>query len=99
MKKEKEQECTCKERESENAHNKLNEDIYEAVFDSMDHLDPPHVVFVGIHLFTDIALETCKDKERAKEYVIGVVEEAFRHDEEEGYGNESEAAEAPNVVH
>ena len=96
MKKEKEQECTCKERESENAHNKLNEDIYEAVFDSMDHLDPPHVVFVGIHLFTDIALETCKDKERAKEYILDIVEEAFKRDEEIA---QLEAAEAPNVVH
>ena len=96
MKKEKEQECTCKERESENAHNKLNEDIYEAVFDSMDHLDPPHVVFVGIHLFTDIALETCKDKEQAKEYVMGIVEEAFKRDEEIA---QLEAAEAPSVVH
>ena len=96
MKKEKEQECTCKERESENAHNKLNEDILEAVFDSMDYLEPPHVVFVGIHLFTDIALETCKDKEQAKEYVMGIVEEAFKRDEEIA---QLEAAEAPSVVH
>ena len=94
MKKEQEQKCTCNE--SENAHNKLNEDILEAVFDSMDHLEPPHVVFVGIHLFADIALETCKDKERAKEYVLDIVEEAFKRDEEIA---QLEAAEAPSVVH
>tara|TARA_R100000781_G_scaffold103626_1_gene67242 strand:+ start:222 stop:515 length:294 start_codon:yes stop_codon:yes gene_type:complete len=97
VKKEQEQKCTCNKAQS--AHDKLNEDILEAVFDSMDDLEPPHVVFVGIHLFADIALGTCKDKEQAKEYVMNIVEEAFRHDEEEGYGNESEAAEAPNVVH
>ena len=94
MKKEQEQKCTCNE--SENAHNKLNEDILEAVFDSMDHLEPPHVVFVGIRLFADIALETCKDKERAKEYILDIVEEAFKRDEEMA---QLEAAEAPNVVH
>ena len=94
MKKEQEQKCTCNKAQS--AHDKLNEDILEAVFDSMDDLEPPHVVFVGIHLFADIALGTCKDKEQAKEYVMGIVEEAFRHDEEIA---QSEAAEAPNVVH
>ena len=94
MKKEQEQKCTCNE--SESAHNKLNEDILEAVFDSMDHLEPPHVVFVGIHLFTDIALETCKDKERARNYVLDIVDEAFERDEEMA---QLEAAEAPNVVH
>ena len=94
MKKEKEQKCTCNE--SESAHDKLNEDILEAVFDSMDDLEPPHVVFIGIHLFTDIALETCKDKEQAKEYVMGIVEEAFKRDEEIA---QLEAAEAPSVVH
>ena len=94
MKKEQEQKCTCNKAQS--AHDKLNEDILEAVFDSMDDLEPPHVVFVGIHLFADIALETCKDKERAKEYILDIVEEAFKRDEEIA---QLEAAEAPSVVH
>lgn len=85
-----------KDHKGKSAHNKLNEDILEAVFDSTDDLEPPHVVFVGIHLFTDIALETCKDKEQAKEYVMGIVEEAFRHDEEI---TQLEAEEVSNVVH
>ena len=85
-----------KDHKGKSAHDKLNEDLLEACFDSMDDLEPPHVVFVGIHLFTDIALGTCKDKEHAKEYVMGIVEEAFRHDEEI---TQLEAEEVSNVVH
>jgi len=69
VKKEQKQECTCDKAKS--AHDKLNEDLLEACFDSMDDLEPPHVVFVGIHLFTDIALGTCKDKEHDKRIRYG----------------------------
>ena len=94
MKKEQEQECTCDKAKS--AHDKLNEDILEAVFDSRNDLEPPHVVFVGIHLFASLAYDSCKDKEQAKEYVMGIVEEAFRHEEEI---TQLEAEEVSNVVH
>ncbi len=85
-----------KDHKGKSAHDKLNEDILGAVFDAADDLEPPHVVFVGTHLFASLAYDSCKDKEQAKEYVMGIVEEAFRHEEEI---TQLEAEEVSNVVH
>ena len=71
------------EKQKREAHNKLNEDILEAVFDSMDDLEPPHVVFIGIHLFADIANETCKDKQKGLEYVLEVLKDVWSQGETE----------------
>ena len=87
-----------KEKQKEEAHNKLNEDILEAVFDSMDDLEPPHVVFIGIHLFADIAYETCKDKQKGLEYVLDILKDVWSQGETEVEIN-LEAEEVPNVVH
>ena len=86
------------EKQKREAHNKLNEDILEAVFDSMDDLEPPHVVFIGIHLFADIAYETCKDKQKGLEYVFEVLKDVWSQGETEGEIT-LEAEEVPNVVH
>ena len=61
----------------EEAHNNLYLAIGREALIASEHLDVPHVVYLGVHYFASVAKDCAPNKKEAKEMLKNVVDDAM----------------------
>jgi len=61
----------------EEAHNNLCLAMIREALIASEHLDVPHVVYLGVHYFASVAKDCASNKKEAKEMLQNVIDDAM----------------------
>ena len=62
----------------EKAHNKFYDDLDKNYGKAHKHLGNEHIVYLGVHFFAQVAMQTAPDEEDAREMMQDAINDAIR---------------------